>query len=492
MSRFTLPRDPWVELDLPAVVHGRVGELAASAGWQVQHRGNAWRVCTRENYLKQRPNLLTLRPVDTPEIRPGTGYEILGTLMDQEHLVSHQTREMIAAELKRLEGINGNEVAGLLARFQLSFTNSPTSDLPAVMSRIFTAEARIKIPGSRLYLVDLAPQLGARYTLVRLLLTAYVAPAIGELPAGRAMATSGIFGAQALISPALLAQAPYLFGICAPRARATGVWLFGRPVAGMVWPSSELIDAAKPLDERFVGKRMRAAAIPPAITSEQLGVFLSWWVEQVNHVLRVATDPSLFRDKANDKYDPCRHMAYLASLERLFQDVHQVRFCAEQSETGRLRAAYDALDCLEGMRLGGFADLTTPSKVQKEFDHLKAILPAEAAVAVLPTCQGALDALNDIEDQFYPSPNRGADGLTAVPGRGLLVPWDRAIPDYLRIDRNSAHSFLKEIDPDREPDKLAIFLSHTGMMPNKLSDLAFFWLLANLAQPDRLEQRLTR
>lgn len=424
--------------------------------------------------------------------RPGSGYEILGTLMDQEHLGSAAMRALIAAELARLEGLGDEDVAALIARFQLRFSHTPTSDLPDVMSKIFTEEARVKIPDSRLYLVDLAPELSAGYTLVRALLTAYIEPYIEELPAGRAMATSGIFGAQPLICPALLALAPYLIGVCAARARATGVWLFGRPVAGMVWPSSQLIDAARPFDERFTGKRQRSAAVAPPVTGEQLAVFLSWWVEQVNRVLALATDPSLFRDKASRRYDARRHMAYLASIERLFQNVHQVLFDTEQSETSRLWAAYDALDCLEGMRLGSFADFTTPSKAQKALDQLKTGLPAAVVAVALPTCQDAVDALAKVSDEFYPSPNRVAGGLTGIPGRAQIVPWDRAIPDYLRIDRNSAHSFLKEVDPDREPDKLAIFLSHTGQIPIKLSGLAFFWLLVHVADPDRFESRLTR
>lgn len=264
------------------------------------------------------------------------------------------------------------------------------------------------------------------------------------------------------------------------------------PVAGAMWPSNQLIDAVKPLDERFTGKRQRAAGIAPAVTGEQLAVFLRWWVEQVNRVLGIATDPSLFRDKVTDRYDPRRHMAYVASLDRLFQNVHEVLYLTEQAESARLRAAYDALDCLDGMRLGSFADFTNPSKVQKALHQLKTGLPADVAAVALPPCEDAANALSNVSDEFYPSPNRVASGLTGIPGRAQTVPWDRVIPDYLRIDRNSGHSFLKEVDPDQEPDKLAIFLSHTGMMPSKVSSLAFLWLLAHVADPNLLEKRLTR
>jgi hypothetical protein len=484
-------RDLWIELDLPQAISGGARHLAESAGWQMEPAGATWRACTRENYLKQRPGLLTIRPVDAPGLRPGTGYEILGALMDQEHLSNPAMRVLIARELARLEGLGDSDIPALLARFQMLFTNTPTSALPAVMSSFFMDAAQKQLPGSTLFLVDLAPELSARYTLVRALLTSYVWPSIGELPAGRATATSGVFGAQPLVYPALLALAPYLCGILAPRARATGVWLFGSPIAGAAWPSNQLIDAAKPLDERFTGKRQRSAGIPPAITTSQITIFLRWWVEQVNRVLGIATDPSLFKDKAG-RYDPRRHMAYLASIERVFQGVHEVLVFAERSEGARLRAAYDTLDCLDGMRLGSFADFTTPSKVEKSLDRLKTILPPDVAAVALPACQDAADALNQVRDQFYPGPHRTASGLIGLAGRAQSVSWDRVIPDYLRIDRNSAHSFLREVDPDQEPDKLMIFLSHSGEMPIKLASLAFFWLLVHAAEPALLEQRLTR
>jgi hypothetical protein len=233
----------------------RVRELADIAGWQVEKHGAMWRACTREKYLHQsRPVLLTARPIVAPELRGDRGYEILSTLMDQEHLGNPQMRALIAAEIERLK-TRKDEVAVLIALFQLQFTNTATSQLASAMRVIFGEDVLKAIPDSRLFLIDLAPELNGRYTLVRALLTTYVNPLIGELPAGRATATAGVFGGLALICPALLSLAPFVCGVAAARARATGVWLFGRPVAGMVWPSSQIIDGARLLGERFVGKR---------------------------------------------------------------------------------------------------------------------------------------------------------------------------------------------------------------------------------------------
>jgi hypothetical protein len=109
-------RNSWVELDLPQSISGRGRRLADSASWQVEQRSGTLRVCTKENYLRQKPNLLGIRPVDAPGLRPGTGYEILGTLMNQEHLTTPAIRVVVERELARLEDLGDSDTAALLAR----------------------------------------------------------------------------------------------------------------------------------------------------------------------------------------------------------------------------------------------------------------------------------------------------------------------------------------------------------------------------------------
>lgn len=147
-------RTPWIEIELPPVLSNRIGDLATSAGWQVSQRAGRWHACTRESYLKQRPALLTIRPVDTPGLRPGTGYEVLGSLMDQEQLVSPRVRLLVASELARLEELGEADNSALLARFQLLFTNTPTSELPIVMTRFFGDIAQKRLVGSTLFLTS--------------------------------------------------------------------------------------------------------------------------------------------------------------------------------------------------------------------------------------------------------------------------------------------------------------------------------------------------
>lgn len=56
--------------------------------------------------------------------------------------------------------------------------------------------------------------------------------------------------------------------------------------------------------------------------------------------------------------------------------------------------------------------------------------------------------------------------------RRCTLGWDRAVPAYLRIDRNSAHSFVKELDQVTEPRKFAILTANDGWLSAHLSDLA--------------------
>ena len=130
--------------------------------------------------------------------------------------------------------------------------------------------------------------------------------------------------------------------------------------------------------------------------------------------------------------------------------------------------------------------MTTPSKARAALDGLRADLPANVAEAVLPRCESAVEALERVRDGFFLPGMATAQGLTGVPGVGGPLGWDRATAEYLRIDRNSAHSFVNELDAVTKPRKFAVFSAHDGRLSPHLADLAFLWLVRLLADPSPL------
>ncbi|MEU9261581.1 MULTISPECIES: hypothetical protein [Streptomyces] len=480
MNRATATQ--WTLVKRPAQVQGRRTAIAAMVGWEIREEGANWRVRTVESYLKQQPTLLTTRRIQKNQ------FDFLATLPIQAAHLTAGTRGMVDTELHRLEGTDS--LAALVSRFQLVFLETSTSRLPDVMEAFFV-EARKNLPASELLVVDVTPELSARYTLARLLLTAELAPGqlrLDELSAGRALATSGIFGAQLFTAPALLTLAPYIVGVPSTRAHAAAVWLFGRPVAGLAFPTSQLVDMVRPTSDRFSGPGQRGGKNPPVVSAEQSTAFFFWWTTQVNKVLAVATDPVNFADRNTNVYSPIWHWQYLASIERLFRDVTETLADTEYHETSQLRSAYDALDTLEGMRMGTFDTLATPSRAARTLEGLRQDLPPDIAAVALPVCQRAVDALGRVRDGFaknstYYTPT----GLAGLPGKKgpMNKTWDDATSLYLRRDRNSAHSFLN-LD---EWEKTLLF-AHEGLLPRGIAGLAFLYLLDLVAHLERITAKL--
>src|SRR4051794_3220549 len=68
-------------------------------------------------------------------------------------------------------------------------------------------------------------------------------------------------------------------------------------------------------------------------------------------------------------YVPTRPLAFTASLGRLYRDTAEA--IRSNSHSVALRAAYDALDCLEGIRWNAFDKATNSSKVRKVLERLR-------------------------------------------------------------------------------------------------------------------------
>lgn len=475
----------WITMDPPAAAVLRRDDLAALAGWEIRPSGTRWRIRTRESYLRQNPTLVTTRWIDSP------GFAHLAALPEQPREVSAGPSALANATLPRLQ--NNDSLPALIAEFQLLFLRSLTHDLPAEMERFFNQRAKTTLPGSELVTVDVAPELSGRYTTAKFLITAQIAPSQltggTDLPTGQALATSYALGAETFTAPALLTLAPYVYGAPAARARAAAVWLFGRAVPGLQWPSSHPIEPLGLSDDRFTGPRQRLDRTPPAASHDQLKRFFTWWVGQVNKILAVASDPTNFPDNAGT-YDPQQHWQFLASIERLFRDVAEVLLYTEHQETARLRASYDALDTLHGMGRGDFDDNIRPSRATKTLDRLQQDLAPDIATVALPACRRAVDALLAVKDGFLPASQYCTpNGLVGLPGKNgpMTKSWDEAIALYLRRDRNSAHSFLRMEEWER-----ALLFSHNGRLPRDVAGVAFLYLLDLVAHPEHLATQLRR
>jgi hypothetical protein len=75
------------------------------------------------------------------------------------------------------------------------------------------------------------------------------------------------------------------------------------------------------------------------------------------------------------------------------------------------------------------------------------------------------------------------NGMLQVPdGQGgwTTKSLDTAVADYLRLIRNSHHSFTEMAN---DPSRLSILISHQAGLPDAISDIALLHLLRFLVHP---------
>jgi hypothetical protein len=494
------PGSGWAKVALPSIFKLGLESLADRCGWQLKNVQGSYCVRTDESYHRvSEPALLSLHdlidPAPSRREHPG-GFAVLDTVPDQAGLLGESIDPLIDHELARHQQDGG--LGAAVATFSLTYTVCSSSVVADQVRELRRELVPAVDDESSLHVVRLAARLNWRAAAVRTLLAGDITPGAFESADGQfagfrsaqGLLAGMTYGAVPYLAPALLPAAPYVNGVMATRVGANLIWLFEHPLAGRMRPTDELLEALADTLGRFHPRDGVPKAVYKRPTYGRQGslTFLAWWIRRLNVLFGIATDVGRFVDSAG-QYEPRRHFAFLLSLERLFASVHQTLTETGRNETMRLSTAYDALDCLDGMGVSDFGSMTTPSSARATLERLRSELPSDVAEVALPRCEAAVRALEGVKDGFFLPGVATVEGLKGVPGLGASVlGWDKATRDYLRIDRNSAHSFVNELDPVTQPRKFAIFSAHDGRLSPHLADLAFLWLLAVLSRPSLLSR----
>jgi hypothetical protein len=100
--------------------------------------------------------------------------------------------------------------------------------------------------------------------------------------------------------------------------------------------------------------------------------------------------------------------------------------------------------------------------------------------------------LEEVRNGFITrSRHYSTDGLIEMPGKGgqQNLSWDKAVQMYIRLDRNSAHSFGKI---EEDPLDRSLLFAHEGVIPGDLCYLPFLHLMDMLANCERLHVQLSK
>jgi hypothetical protein len=293
--------------------------------------------------------------------------------------------------------------------------------------------------------------------------------------AGKGLANAAGIGLGALIQTAMLAEAPGVLGINTARLSGMITILFGHFEAGRSPEfAAELIDLFRP---NLLTEALTDVLTMPRIAPELIEGYFEWWVERLNQVLGIAADPALFR-KLDGSYDPAGHFGFQLSLERLFGTIQALLVASRRDEYTRLILAFQAFDLLKGMGLGTYDTFADSRRLRATFAELENRLPPGPATVLLPRCERAAAALEDLTRGFYLT-ERIEDAVSL----------GAATAEYLNLIRDAAHTWREKMS--NEHDR-SLFVAHDGTVDPNVADVPFVHLVRLLADPTDLRRRLTR
>jgi hypothetical protein len=208
---------------------------------------------------------------------------------------------------------------------------------------------------------------------------------------------------------------------------------------------------------------------------------LVWWCERLNAIHDVLLDPARYA-RGDSTYDPTAHYGDLISFDRLVAAVNTILVGSRREEFSRRLMLFQALDILEGFRQGTYATLLDRDVLASHIEKLRARIPKNLQLLLLPRCERALEALKAV-DRGWLKERVGPQGLTVMTSvdQSEFRPLKRAAADYVRLVRNAGHALRKSLEA---PENRSLLVSHTGDLPPELSDLAFLHFLRLLVEPD--------
>lgn len=471
----------WARLDFPPQFRIGLEGLAELAEWEVRRRGDFIEVATRERYQGS-PSRITdiIRVADSANATERARYESFLAWTGQDEFGSEQVRELV----QNLREVSApSSATDAWVSFRLQFSTIPDAQVGAFLADTFPI-ITAQMPSASLWKLDLSPALNWRAAAARTLFSAQVNPeAIANaanrdrlLPGPISQMPSLAFGFNAYVEPVLLTASPWVLGMNGTRRGGNAIVLFGG-----LQPGFSQDQAADLLHLLLPRAPLRAPITRFEVGPSAAERWLVWWHDRVRNALSMALDVGRFTGE-DGGYRPAAQLGALLSLERLFASVQSTLANSTRADT-RLGTFFDVIDLLDGLSFGSWESLLTPKRVRRDLSALEAELPPGSSELVLTRCRLAVDALETFSDDFDPS-RLDPDGMLRVTERdGRTVrplSTNSAVPQYLRILRNSTHSFRRMA---QDPRDVSLLGSHSGEVPDALADLALLHLLRFLASP---------
>jgi hypothetical protein len=293
---------------------------------------------------------------------------------------------------------------------------------------------------------------------------------------------NGVLLFDAYMGPIYGALTPAIW--CLPIHRELGgiIYSLGQPLAGTRGDAAELLQLLPYPSPTTIIKN-------PTISSKASGAALDWWVERLDKLFAVVTDPTVFSDRTGT-FQPVSNLRALLSVEQLFRRVSSIQLAHRDINAQRvlLFTVLDTLQRLTGRDIEAYCSLRI---AQRTLDYLRTNIPDDAAEILLPGAERAVTALAAVQDGFFLQRQMEAEviEIPSEDGQAKQLSPEQAAAHYIKLLRDATHGH--GTNRAGSVDRVnALLAHHSGDIPSDLPLLGYLYLLGFLARPEVLRKRL--
>lgn len=299
----------------------------------------------------------------------------------------------------------------------------------------------------------------------------------GRLFASSAALYDGIFLLDAYIGPLLSCLSPGVWAVHGQRTFGSLLVTLGQPMSGTAG------DAVEPL--QLVSVPGADEVVPmPELSPEACARAVNFWIGQLDRLLGVVSDPSVFADHRG-MYDASSQLHTLLTVEQIFRRSASL-LVAHRDLHARRALAFSVLDSIYKLSRVDLVGMCTLSHAEKVYAGLESRIPRDAAQVLLPNARRGVNALKELQGGFFLAEQLGLAGIPKSQTKEMTR--ESAAAHYVQLLRDATHGHGGRGAKAKQTELL--LAHHDGRVPHNIGLLAYLYLLDLLVNSSRLDRVL--